>query len=43
MVVSALMVPEFAYDTWRMAVFARAIVDEICQREIAWGHLGENA
>lgn len=39
MLVSALMVPEFAYDTWRMVVFLRAIIDEVTQRDIEWGHL----
>jgi poly-beta-1,6-N-acetyl-D-glucosamine synthase len=42
MLVSALMVPEFAYDAWRMGVFLRAIWDEIRRHEIAWGHLGES-
>jgi poly-beta-1,6-N-acetyl-D-glucosamine synthase len=39
MFTSALMVPEFAFDAWRMAVFLRAIVDEITHRDIAWGHV----
>jgi cellulose synthase/poly-beta-1,6-N-acetylglucosamine synthase-like glycosyltransferase len=43
MLVSALMVPEFAYDTWRMVVFLRAIIDEITQRDIEWGHLARQA
>jgi cellulose synthase/poly-beta-1,6-N-acetylglucosamine synthase-like glycosyltransferase len=42
MFVSALMVPEFTYDAWRMAVFLRAIVDEITHRDIAWGHVGQD-
>jgi cellulose synthase/poly-beta-1,6-N-acetylglucosamine synthase-like glycosyltransferase len=41
--VSMLMVPEFAYDTWRMAVFLRAIIDEVTHREIRWGHVKREA
>jgi poly-beta-1,6-N-acetyl-D-glucosamine synthase len=43
MVISALMVPEFAYDAWRMAVFLRAIADELTNRDIPWGHVVRQA
>jgi poly-beta-1,6-N-acetyl-D-glucosamine synthase len=43
MLVSALMVPEFGYDVWRMCVFARALADEIAQRDIQWTHLARAA
>jgi biofilm PGA synthesis N-glycosyltransferase PgaC len=39
MLLSALMVPEFTYDAWRMAVFLRAAMDELTHREIPWGHV----
>lgn len=37
--VSMLMLPEFVYDTWRMAVYLRAILAEMTGRELQWGHL----
>jgi cellulose synthase/poly-beta-1,6-N-acetylglucosamine synthase-like glycosyltransferase len=43
MLISALMVPEFGYDAWRMAVFLRAIVDELTHRDIPWGHVVRGA
>ena len=43
MLLSALMLPEFAYDAWRMAVFLRAIIDELTHRDIPWGHVVRRA
>lgn len=39
MLLSALMVPEFAYDVFRMGVFLRALADAVTGRDIAWGHV----
>lgn len=39
MVISALVVPEFGYDVFRMVVFFRALAAELRQRQIAWNHL----
>lgn len=38
-VLSALVLPEFGYDVFRMVVFFRALVAELLQRQIAWNHL----
>jgi len=38
-VLSALVLPEFVYDVFRMIVFFRALVAELRQRQIAWNHL----
>ena len=38
-VLSALVLPEFGYDVFRMAVFVRALAAELLQRQIAWNHL----
>lgn len=40
---SMLMLPEFIYDTWRMAVYLRAIFAELTGRELQWGHLTRTA
>lgn len=39
MLLSALMLPEFGYDVFRMVVFFRALAAELGQRQIAWNHL----
>ena len=39
MVLSALVLPEFGYDVFRMVVFFRALTAELGQRQIAWNHL----
>jgi biofilm PGA synthesis N-glycosyltransferase PgaC len=39
MVLSALVLPEFGYDVFRMVVFFRALAAELGQRQIAWNHL----
>lgn len=39
MVLSALVLPEFGYDVFRMVVFFRALAAELRQRQIAWNHL----
>jgi hypothetical protein len=39
MVLSALVLPEFGYDVFRMVVFFRALAAELRQRQVAWNHL----
>jgi poly-beta-1,6-N-acetyl-D-glucosamine synthase len=39
MVLSALMLPEFGYDVFRMVVFFRSLSAELRQRQVAWNHL----
>ncbi len=36
---SALVLPEFGYDVFRMVVFFRALAAELRQRQIVWNHL----
>lgn len=39
MMLSALVLPEFGYDVFRMVVFFRSLAAELRQRQIAWNHL----
>lgn len=39
MLLSALMVPEFLYDVFRMGVFLWALAAALAGRDIAWGHV----
>ncbi len=43
MLLSALMMPEFGYDVFRMGVFIWSAVAAIARFEIAWGHLAREA
>jgi cellulose synthase/poly-beta-1,6-N-acetylglucosamine synthase-like glycosyltransferase len=43
MLMSILMIPEFGYDVFRMAVFLRALADALMGRDIAWGHVNRQA
>lgn len=38
-VISALVLPEFGYDVFRMVVFFKALVAELRRRDVAWHHL----
>jgi len=39
MALSALVLPEFGYDLFRMVVFFRALAAELGNRQVAWNHL----
>jgi hypothetical protein len=38
-VISALVLPEFGYDVFRMVVFFKALAAELRRRDVAWHHL----
>lgn len=38
-----LMIPEFAYDVFRLTFFGRALIDELLRREVKWNHVVKDA